>query len=94
MGLEAKVKNRIREYLDSVPRCYHMAVITGGMGRVGTLDRYVCHEGRFIGIEVKGAPKDEPTPPQRRTLFRIEQAGGTAFLLDCDNWEIIKEYVR
>jgi len=76
---EAKVKDDVKKYLDSIETYYFMPVQTG-YGAT-TLDFLVCYKGVFIGIETK-APGRKATARQRRVIENIKKAGGHAFVVD------------
>ena len=52
-------------------------LVTTGVALAGCPDLLVCHEGRFIALEVK-QPGNYHTRIQRARLAHIKQAGGTA----------------
>ena len=52
MTPEAKVKNKIKKFLDKLG-CYYFFPQTGGYGRSGVPDIIICHQGKFIAIECK-----------------------------------------
>jgi hypothetical protein len=94
MTPEGKVKQEIKEYLASIGAYYFMPV-QWGMG-AATLDFLVCHNGKFIGIEVKRPgtvlrPSPAATPRQRRIISDIVAAGGFAFVTN--DVETVKEYL-
>lgn len=48
-------------------------------GRNGVPDILACHEGKFVGIEVK-TPVGRVAPLQELNIQWIEEAGGIAFV--------------
>lgn len=76
---EAKVKAKVKELLKAYEAYWHCPV-QNGMGSPA-LDFWVCHKGRFCGIETK-APGKRPTPRQLLTIQTVQDAGGTVFVID------------
>lgn len=76
---EGKVKVKVKELLKAYGAYWHCPV-QNGMGSPG-LDFWVCHKGRFCGIETK-APGKTPTPRQLLTIQTVLDAGGTVFVID------------
>jgi Holliday junction resolvase len=91
---EGRLKDKIREYVETVPNVYYHPVVTRGVGKKGAPDIFLCHKGRFIAIETKATEKDEPTPLQKRRLREIAAAGGVALVVDESNWEVVKLHVN
>tara|TARA_R110000803_G_scaffold198191_1_gene261891 strand:+ start:362 stop:652 length:291 start_codon:yes stop_codon:yes gene_type:complete len=79
---EKKVKDKIVKKLKE-RGVYYFFPATYGMGRSGVPDIICCHKGRFIGIECK-AGKNTTTMLQDRELAAIEEAGGTALVINED----------
>lgn len=75
---EGHEKQAIKQYLDSLPRCWYMSPATFGFGASGCPDLLVCLGGRFVGVEVKRESK-APTAIQLRRMEQICAAGGVAF---------------
>jgi hypothetical protein len=71
---EKLVKDALKKYLKSIGAYYYMPV-TGGWG-ASTLDFFVCHKGRFYGIETKREVGGIITPRQKEVLRQIAEAGG------------------
>lgn len=79
---EGRVKQAVKKYLDSIG-AYWFMTMSNGMGRVGAPDFFVCHQGRFIGIETKAPGKcGNTTPNQDRELAAIRAANGVAVVVD------------
>jgi hypothetical protein len=76
---EGRVKNLISRMLDR-HGAYRYMPVPYGYGPTG-IDYFVCHKGRFIGIEAK-APGKKPTALQDNVLARIRAAGGVTFVID------------
>ena len=88
---EGVVKQRVKDYLDSIGAWYFMPVSLG-MGRHGIPDVIACVNGRFYGIECKAPGKrDNTSALQERELADIAKAGGVAVVVD--RLEQLKEVV-
>jgi len=83
MTPEAKVKAKVVKQLKALG-AYYFYPVTGGFGRSGVPDIIACYAGRFVGIECK-AGKNKPTPLQRKNIDDINNAGGTAWVVNEDN---------
>ena len=82
MTPEAKVKKKVKEYLQSVGAWYYMPV-SNGMGRVGCPDILVCYLGYFLAFETKAPGKiKNVTPNQLREINGIQRANGLAHVVD------------
>ncbi|MFZ8974102.1 MAG: hypothetical protein ACO2ZD_08400 [Pseudomonadales bacterium] len=80
MTPEGKVKKKVVDILKAAG-AYYFFPATGGFGRSGVPDIFVCFKGRFMGIECK-AGDNTPTALQQRELMRIIDAGGSAFVVN------------
>jgi hypothetical protein len=80
---EGLLKDKIKRYLDALPRCYRYMPVPAGYG-AQTLDFLCCVNGRFVGIETKAKGK-KPTPRQAACIEQIKKAGGAAFW--CDDFD-------
>tara|TARA_R110000822_G_scaffold36783_4_gene103356 strand:+ start:877 stop:1158 length:282 start_codon:yes stop_codon:yes gene_type:complete len=80
MTPEAKVKEKIKKFLKS-NNIYYAMPATGGYGNSGAPDFLCCAKGKFIGIEAK-AGKGKTTALQDKNLREIEEAGGTALVIN------------
>jgi len=82
MTPEAKVKKKVKEYLQSIGAWYYMPV-SNGMGRVGCPDILVCYSGHFLAFETKAPGKiKNVTPNQLREINGIQRANGLAHVVD------------
>ena len=78
---EAKVKDAIKEYLDTLELCWYFMPSMTGYGRKGIPDIIGCNKGEFFAIEVKAPGKENTvTPWQERELISIFDAGGLSFV--------------
>ena len=80
---EVKVKNKVKSVLKNLG-AYYVMPVTGGYGNSGAPDFLVCYKGRFIGIECK-AGRNKPTALQEKNLREIEDAGGSALVINEEN---------
>ncbi len=80
---EFKVKQKVKKLLTSYG-AYHFSPQTGGYGRSGIPDIVACYEGLFIGIECK-AGDNKPTKLQEKELKAIDEAEGTALVINESN---------
>ena len=79
---EGRVKAKIKDYLKALG-VWHFSPQGTGFGRSGIPDLVCCHQGRFIGIEVKAPGKiKNTTTMQDREIAEINAAGGTALVVD------------
>lgn len=86
---EAKVKTAVKKILDSL-NIYHFSPFQAGMGRAGIPDIICCYEGRFVAIECK-AGKGKTTALQDREINAIQEAGGTAWVVNENDLPTLKE---
>lgn len=89
MTPESKVKARVKKVLKEISAFYSMTV-TGGFGNSGDCDFYVCHRGRFYGIECK-ANGNKPTALQLKRHEDIRRAGGIVLVIDETNIETLRK---
>lgn len=80
---EVKVKSKVKAVLKNLG-AYYVMPVTGGYGNSGAPDFLVCYKGRFIGIECK-AGRNKPTALQEKNLREIEDAGGSALVINEEN---------
>ncbi len=79
---EGAVKAKIKAYLNQLG-VWHFSPPANGFGRSGIPDLVCCHQGAFIGIEVKAPGKrNNTTTMQDREIAGINAAGGTALVVD------------
>ena len=86
---EAKVKTAVKKILDGL-NIYHFSPFQAGMGRAGIPDIICCYEGRFLAIECK-AGKGKTTALQDREINAIQEAGGTAWVVNENDLPTLKE---
>ena len=93
MTPEKKVKQRVTKLLDSFGVYWFYPVATG-YGSSGIPDIIVCVRGRFVAIECKATPKDQPTALQLKNLARIKDQGGIAVVIHAENLEELNHVIN
>ena len=89
---ENKVKSKIVAILKE-EGVYYFLPATHGFGRSGVPDIVCCVNGKFLADECK-AGKNTPTALQLREIAAINTAGGIAIVVNEDNIEMVRDYVR
>lgn len=89
---EKKVKDKVVKLLKA-HGVYYFFPATFGMGRSGVPDIICCFGGKFLAIECK-AGDNKPTPLQERELKAISDAGGTAFVINETNIDVVEHYIK
>ena len=80
--LERDLVTAIKRYLASLGSDVFFFKEHGGpYGTSGVPDLICCYKGRFLGLEVK-LPSGKLTELQRRTIQKINQAGGNAYRVE------------
>jgi Holliday junction resolvase len=80
---ESKLQRKILDYLDIVPRCKGIKVISAN--ERGIPDIHVCYRGTYYVFEVK-ANQNKATALQRRQLTEYKKAGAiTAIVRNVDD---------
>ena len=92
MAEEKRFENQVKQYLDSIGAWY-LKTISNGYQRAGTPDLLICHNGKFIAVELK-AKKGKATPLQEYELKQIRQSGGLAFVLYPDDFDWFKQLME
>ena len=93
MTPEKKVKQKVTKLLDSFGVYWFYPVATG-YGSSGIPDIIVCVRGRFVAIECKATPKDQPTALQLHNLARIKDQGGIAVVIHAENLEELNHVIN
>ncbi len=78
---EKDIVSAILRYLKTLPHCFTFKVHGGMYGTAGIPDIICCYKGRFLGLEVK-QPSGRLTELQKRTIEKINTAGGIALRVD------------
>ena len=71
---ETRIKNKILDYLNSLPGCKAEKRHGSQYSEAGAPDINACYKGRSIQIEVK-RPEKKPTPIQLKRLREWQEAG-------------------
>lgn len=83
---EGKVKNKVKDLLDSLTDCWYFMPVGGMMGRAGVPDFVGCYKGRMFGVETKSIySSHKVTKLQQRQLDLISKSGGVALVINEDN---------
>jgi Holliday junction resolvase len=72
---------------------YYFFPATHGYGRSGVPDIIACVDGKFLAIECK-AGKNKLTELQVREIEAIRKTGGVAVVVNEENWDMMREFVR
>lgn len=89
---EAKVKAKIKAILKE-HEVYYTMPIGSGYGNSGTPDFLCCVSGRFLAIEAK-AGKGTTTALQEKSLRQIDDAGGTAIVVNENGLDLLRGTIK
>lgn len=93
MAAEKNFENRIKGFLKD-HGAWHIKYWAGSQfTKAGIPDILACVNGYFVGIEVKG-PNGKPSELQIRTIKKIRQAGGFAFVLYPSGFDEFKQFIK
>ena len=88
---EGKVKKKLLDFLKSLGGdCFYYMPVQNGMGQSGIPDIMAINKGVPFAFECKATPKQHPTVLQAYALDRIHKARGVAWVVDCENVELVK----
>ena len=88
---EGKVKKKLLDFLKSLGGdCFYYMPVQNGMGQTGIPDVMAIIKGVPFAFECKATPKQHPTVLQAYALDRIHKARGVAWVVDCENVELVK----
>lgn len=90
MAEEKQFENKIRKFLETLPKEWHFKHWAGQYSKAGIPDIIGCINGRFVGIEVK-ATKGKPSMLQIRNIKQINAAGGYARVIYPEQFDELKE---
>lgn len=93
MTPEKKVKQKVTKLLDSFGVYWFYPVATG-YGSSGIPDIIACVRGRFVAIECKATPKNQPTALQLHNLASIKNQGGIAVVIHAENLEELNHVIN
>ena len=92
---EGKVKKKLIDFLKSLGGdCFYYMPVQNGMGQTGIPDVMAMIKGVPFAFECKATPKQHPTVLQAYALDRIHKARGVAWVVDCENVELVKNSVE
>lgn len=92
---EGKVKKKLLDFLKSLGGdCFFYMPVQNGMGQSGIPDVMAIIKGVPFAFECKATPKQHPTVLQAYALDRIHKARGVAWVVDCENVELVKNSVE
>lgn len=92
---EGKVKKKLLDFLKSLGGdCFYYMPVQNGMGQTGIPDVMAIIKGVPFAFECKATPKQHPTVLQAYALDRIHKARGVAWVVDCENVELVKNSVE
>lgn len=92
---EGKVKKKLLDFLKSLGGdCFFYMPVQNGMGQSGIPDIMAIIKGVPFAFECKATPKQHPTVLQAYALDRIHKARGVAWVVDCENVELVKNSVE
>lgn len=92
---EGKVKKKLIDFLKSLGGdCFYYMPVQNGMGQTGIPDVMAIINGVPFAFECKATPKQHPTVLQAYALDRIHKAKGIAWVVDCENVELVKNSVE
>ena len=89
---EKLVKEALKKYLKSIGAYYYMPV-NMGYG-AASIDFFVCHKGKFYGIETKKPGIKDPTIRQTIVLTEIALAGGGVWLENSTQLEATRSVLQ
>lgn len=92
MTPEGKIKKNVTNYLRRLDTIWWTMPVPSGYG-ASTLDYIGCYKGRYFSIETK-KPGGKPTARQRITMEDMRHAGAAVFLIDSDNLDELKDWIR
>lgn len=93
MAEEKQFENKIKAYLKSKGAWLIKYWAGAQFTKSGIPDLLICYKGKFIAVEVK-ATHGKPSELQLYHIRKIEEAGGKAFLLYPNEFNVFKEYIE
>lgn len=92
---EGKVKKKLIDFLKSLGGdCFYYMPVQNGMGQTGIPDVMAIIKGVPFAFECKATPKQHPTVLQAYALDRIHKARGVAWVVDCENVELVMNSIE
>ncbi|WP_195238610.1 VRR-NUC domain-containing protein [Romboutsia sp. 1001285H_161024_C4] len=93
MAAEKDFENKIKRYLDKLPKCWYFKVWAGPYSKSGIPDIIALINGKFVAIEVK-APNGKASELQKRNIDLINKCGGYGVILYPKNFEEFKREIE
>jgi hypothetical protein len=90
---EGKIKKKVNDLLAKYEGLYYSMPVPSGFGK-SDLDYVGCFHGKYFQIETK-RPNKAPTVLQRRTIVKVQEAGGIVFTVNCDeDIEVLRKWLE
>lgn len=89
---EAQFQKKVTDFLRSQGIWFVKYWGGGQFTKAGIPDILACVNGHFVGIELKTA-KGRTTKLQEYNLAKINESGGTAFVLRPNGFQAFKDYI-
>jgi len=93
MAGEKLFENKIKAFLDVLPKTWYFKYWAGPYSKSGIPDIIACINGKFIGIEVK-ADKGHASELQKRNVDLIEKANGIGLIIYPKDFEMLKTLLK
>ena len=92
MGAEKDFENKIKKFLKDND-IFYVKFFANAYTPSGVPDILACHNGNFLGIEVK-AEGGKVSELQKVKLNEIAEAGGGAVVVFPSGFELFKKYIK
>lgn len=93
MAAEKEFENKIKKFLDSLPKTWYFKYWAGPYSKSGIPDIIACVNGYFVAIEVK-AENGKASELQKRNIRLIEKCNGVTMIVYPKDFETLKELLR
>ena len=93
MAGEKIFENKIKAFLDDLPKTWYFKYWAGPYSKAGIPDIIACVNGKFVGIEVK-ADKGHASELQIRNIDLIEKANGIGLIIYPKDFEMLKSLLN
>jgi hypothetical protein len=88
---EGKFKDKVLKDLKQIPRVWAEKIQQ--VAKVGTHDIFICVNGKFLSLELKG-PKGFPSEMQLYKARKIRKAGGLCWIVYPHEWPEVLEKIK
>lgn len=89
---ESVFQRRVLDFLKTLPNTFFYKAQAVSLGGIPDI---VCGiYGRFVGMELKRSKSEKPTKLQAFTLAKIHNAKNIALVVNPENWEDTKNFLR